>query len=118
MKFKILAGFGLSAVLLVGACGGNKDTNANTNSVNNKAMATATPTPVVQTNEAANIGTGDKTKVEAALKAKGFNNVTVDMTTTPPTLRGSVPKDKMTEAIQTAQQAAGKPFKNEITEAK
>jgi|SRR5215213_5373985 len=116
MKFKILAVFGLAAVLFIGACGGNKD-NTNVN-MNASRASTPTPTPVVVTNESANLDTGLKTKVEAALKAKGFNNVTVDMTTTPATLRGSVPKDKMTEAIQTAQEAAGKPFKNELTEAK
>ena len=115
MKFKILAVFCLAAVLLIGACGGNKD---NTNINANVRASTPTPTPVVKTTEAANIDTGLKTKVEDALKKKGFNNVTVDMTTTPATLRGSVPKDKMTEAIQTAQEAAGKPFKNELTEAK
>ncbi|HEX8738267.1 MAG TPA: hypothetical protein VF721_23230 [Pyrinomonadaceae bacterium] len=116
MKFKILAVFGLAAVLFIGACGGNKDnTNLNTNA---GRAATPTPTAVVVTNEAANISTGDKTKVETALKAKGFTNVTVDMTTTPPTLRGSVAKNKMAEAVQTAQEAAGKPFKNELTEAK
>jgi hypothetical protein len=117
MKFKILAVFGLAAVLFIGACGGNKD-NTNINANANRAASTATPTPVVVTNEAANISTGDKTKVETALKAKGFTTVTVDMTTTPPTLRGSVAKNKMAEAVQTAQEAAGKPFKNELTEAK
>ena len=115
MKFKILAVFCLAAVLLIGACGGNKD---NTNLNANARASTPTPTPVVKTTEVANIDTALKTKVEDALKKKGFNNVTVDMTTTPATLRGSVPKDKMTEAIQTAQEAAGKPFKNELTEAK
>jgi hypothetical protein len=115
MKFKLLAGLSLSAVLLIGACGGNKD---NTNLNANARAATPTPTAIVQTNESATTDTATKTKVEAALKAKGFNNVTVDMTTTPATLRGSVAKDKMTEAIQTAQEAAGKPFKNELTEAK
>lgn len=117
MKFKILAGAALSAVLFIGACGGNKDAgNANANA--NRATPVPTPTAIAQTNEAANVSSGDAAKVEAALKAKGFNNVTVDMKTTPATLRGTVPKDKMTEAIQTAQQTAGKPFKNELTEQK
>lgn len=119
MKFKILAGFVLSAALFIAGCGGgNNNTNANTNATNNKAVPTATPTPVTQTNESAATDPTLKTRVEDALKKKGFTNVTVDTTTTPATLRGTVPKDKMTEAIQTAQQTAGKPFKNELTEQK
>ncbi|MDQ3800020.1 MAG: hypothetical protein M3384_11245 [Acidobacteriota bacterium] len=119
MKFKILAGFGLSAVLFIAGCGGgNNNANANTNATNNKAVATPTPTPVTQTNESAATDTTLKTKVEDALKKKGFTGITVDTTTTPATLRGTVPKNKMTEVIQTAQEAAGKPFKNELTEQK
>ena len=77
-------------------------------SVKNEVTVKAPP---VKTSDSA-----DKGKIEAALKKKGFNDVTVDTTTSPATLRGSVPKGKMSEAIQAAQEAAGKPVKNEITE--
>ncbi|MGC2237502.1 MAG: hypothetical protein WA584_15165 [Pyrinomonadaceae bacterium] len=113
MRFKFLVILSLAAFLLLSGCGGNKD---NTNANANKTTATATPTPVAKTNETAAVDNTLKTKTEEALKKKGFNDVTVDATTTPATLRGSVPKGKLAEAVQTAQEAAGKPFKNEITE--
>ena len=70
----------------------------------------ATPTPAA-TDPAL------KTKIEDALKAKGFKDVTVDVTTTPATLRGTVAKGKLAEVVQTAQAAnGGKPVKNEVTE--
>lgn len=56
-------------------------------------------------------------KIRVALLQKGFADVTVDGSTTPVTLRGTVPKGKLAEAIQTAQEAGGgKPIRNEITE--
>lgn len=56
-------------------------------------------------------------KIEEALRKKGFKDVTVDASTSPITLRGSVPKGKMAEAVQTAQTAnGGKPVRVEITE--
>lgn len=115
MKVKILAVLCLAVFLfLVGCRGKSENTNVNAN----LNMNTATPTPVVKTNESAATNSDMKSKVEAALKAKGFTDVTVDMTTTPATLRGTVPKDKMAEAVQTAQETAGKPFQNQITEKK
>ncbi|HEX8251201.1 MAG TPA: BON domain-containing protein [Pyrinomonadaceae bacterium] len=114
MKFKILAGFGLSAVLLIGACGGNKDANANANA--NRSTPVPTPTAIIQTNEAATTDPAMKSKVEAALKAKGFNDVTVDTSTPKATLRGTVAKGKMAEAVRIAQETAGKPFDNQLSE--
>ncbi|MFV0389598.1 MAG: BON domain-containing protein [Pyrinomonadaceae bacterium] len=72
---------------------------------------TVTPPPPPATADSA-----DQTKIQDALKKAGFTDVTVDTTTTPATLRGSVPKGKMSTAVQVAQEAAGKPVKNEITE--
>jgi ABC-type glycerol-3-phosphate transport system substrate-binding protein len=115
MKFKILAVFSLSAVLLIGACGGNKDNN--TNATNNRTTATATPTPLVQTNEAAKTDTAMQSRIQDALKKKGFNDVTVDTSTTPMTLRGTVAKGKLAEVMQTAMAANdGKPVNNQVTE--
>ncbi len=57
-----------------------------------------------------------KGDIEKALAAKGFKEVTVDVTTTPATLRGSYPKAKIAEVMQAAQAAnGGKPVKNEAT---
>ncbi|HLM02238.1 MAG TPA: BON domain-containing protein [Pyrinomonadaceae bacterium] len=114
MKFKILAGSALSAVLLIGACGGNKDNNANANA--NRSTPVPTPTAISQTNESAATDPAMKSKVEAALKAKGFNDVTVDTSTPKAVLRGTVPKGKMTEAVRIAQETTGKPVDNQLTE--
>jgi hypothetical protein len=118
MKIKILAGFGLSAALFVAGCGGgatNTNTNANANRTNTAVVTT--PTALPQTNVAANTDPNLKSKIESALKAKGFNDVTVDTSTTPATLRGSVPKGKLAEVVQAAQEAnGGKPVKNEVQE--
>jgi Heavy-metal-associated domain. len=113
MKVKFLAGLGLSAVLLVAACGGGSNTNTNANTTNTNTTAS---TPIPQTNESATLDAATKSKVESALKAKGFTDVTVDTTTSPATLRGTVAKGKMAEALQTAMEAAGKPFSNQLTE--
>jgi hypothetical protein len=122
MNLKILATIGLGSLLLLGGCRGNAgNTNTavlNTNTNTGGSMATPTPTPVVQTGESAATDTVLKTQVENALKAKGFTAVTVDTTTTPATLRGTYPKGKLAEVMQTAMQSAGKPLQNQMAEAK
>lgn len=55
-------------------------------------------------------------KILSALKAKGFYEVTVDASTIPVTLRGSVPKGKLNEALSVTMEAHGKPFRIELTE--
>lgn len=75
-------------------------------------MATATPTPL-----AANTDPTLKSRIESELKKKGFNNITIDVTTTPATMRGTYPKGKLAEVMQTAQLAnGGKPLQNQATE--
>ena len=119
MKLKILAIVGLGALALLGGCRGTANTNvANTMNKNANVVVMATPTPVVMTNQSATTDTVLKGQIEAALKAKGFTGVTVDTTTTPATLRGTYPKGKLAEVVAAAQQAAGKPVKNEMAEAK
>lgn len=119
MKIKFLAVLSLSAVAGLAGCGGganNNNTNTNANRANTNTAVVTTPTPVAQTNTAANTDPNLKSKIEAALKAKGFNDVTVDVSTTPASLRGSYPKDKMAEVMQTAQEAnGGKPVQNQAT---
>lgn len=113
MKIKFLATLSLGSLLFISACGGGSNSNAN-NANANKANA---PTPVPMTNESAKTDPNLKSKIESALKAKGFNDVTVDVTTTPATIRGSVPKGKLAEVVKVAQEANdGKPVKNEVTE--
>lgn len=115
MRIKLLAVLCLSAFLFLTGCGrdeANKNTNTNTATV-------TTPTPLPKTSETAATDPALKTKIEDELKKKGFTNVTVDTSTTPATLRGTYPKGKLDEVIQTAQAAnGGKPVKNEMSEAK
>lgn len=115
MKIKGLAILGLAAVVGFGACKGSTNTNtANTNTMN---VAMATPSPITKTTETAMTDPNLKSKIEAALKAKGFGDVTVDTATTPATIRGTYPKGKLAEVVATAQEAnGGKPVKNEATE--
>jgi ABC-type glycerol-3-phosphate transport system substrate-binding protein len=113
MKIKVLAILGLAATLGFGACKGA----TNTNTANTTNVAVATPTAVTKTNETAATDPNLKSKIEAALKAKGMGDVTVDTSTTPATLRGTVAKGKLAEVMATAQEAnGGKPMKNEVTE--
>ncbi len=74
---------------------------------------TVKPKPVAKTDD------GLKDKIEKALKDKGFGQLTIDTSTTPATLKGTYPKGKLAEAMQTAQVAnGGKPVKNSAIEAK
>lgn len=58
-------------------------------------------------------------KVQNALLQKGLTNVTVDTSTKPLTLRGTVPKGKLAEAVATAMEAnGGIPVRIEIIEQK
>ncbi len=104
----VLTILSLAAVLSLSACWGGAANNANT--------AVNRPTPLPTTTTSAVSNTGDKAKVEEALKKAGFTDVTFDTSTTPATLRGSVPKGKTQDMVKAATEAAGKPVKNETIE--
>ena len=118
MKIKFLAVLGLAAVAGLSGCKSSTNTNvanvtANTANMAVNTMTTSTSTPTAATNPAL------KSTIETALKGKGFNDITVDTSTTPATLRGSYPKGKVAEVIQTAQVAnGGKPVQNQAVEGK
>lgn len=112
MRIKILTVLCLSVFLFLAACGGNSNTNTNANANANAA----TPTPVPKTSETVATDNATVKKIQDALKAKGFNDVTVDGSTKPITIRGTVAKGKLQEVAQTATEAAGTPVKNEVTE--
>ena len=118
MKLKFLATLSLAAFLLLGVACKKDDANTNMNAMNaNKAAATATPTPVAKTSETAATDANLKPKIEAALKAKGFANVTVDTSAPKMVARGTVPKGKLMEAVAVIMEAnGGKPVDNQITE--
>lgn len=117
MKIKFLVIVSLSALLFLAGCRGDANTNtANTNTAANMNMNMNMATPVTQTNQSGATDPAMKPKIEAALKAKGFNDVTVDTSTTPATLRGSYPKDRLAEVMQTAMEAnGGRPVQNQAT---
>lgn len=112
MRIKLLTVLCLSTFLFLAACGGSSNTNTNANANANAA----TPTPVPKTSETVATDTATVKKIEDALKAKGFTDVKVDGTTKPITIRGTVAKGKVAEAGKVAQEAAGTPVKNEVTE--
>lgn len=117
MKTKVLAVLGLAVVAGLAGCKGS--TNANTNAVvvNTTNANSTMGTPITRTTESAATDPNLKSKIEAALKAKGFNDVTVDTSTTPATLRGTVAKGKLAEVMAAAMESnGGKPVKNEVTE--
>ncbi len=108
MKTKFLAVISLAAIAGLAGCKGSDNTNVNkmnTNVATNVAMST----PAAPMKDAA-----VQAAVEDAMKKKGFNDVQVEATTTEVTLRGTVPKDKMTEAVQAAQEVAKRKVNNDL----
>ncbi len=93
MKTKVLAVLGLAAVIGFGACKGATNTNTVT-TTNTNTMTMATPSPITKTAESAMTDPNMKSEVEKALKAKGFNDVTVDTSGPKMTLRGTVAKEQ------------------------
>ena len=116
MKIKFLAVLGLAAVAGIAGCKSAATTNTNTAVVTNTTVTNTAATPVMKTGESATTDPNMKSKIESSLKAKGFTDVTVDTSTTPATLRGSYPKDKIAEVMATAMEAnGGKPVQNQAT---
>lgn len=110
MKIKILLALSLAAVMCFAGCKSETNTNTNTTNVN------TANTNMAKTPESAKTDTVLQKSIEDALKAKGYNKVTVDTSTTPATLRGTYPKDKLADVMQTAQTAnGGKPVQNQAT---
>lgn len=114
MKIKILAVLSLAVFMCLSGCRGSSNTNATNTNLNTNM---ATPTPVTKTNETATTDPNLKSKIEAALKAKGFKDVTVDTSTPKVTIRGTVPKGKLAEVMATVVEAnGGKPVDNQVAE--
>lgn len=113
MKNKLILVLGLSSLLMFGACKGSQ-TNTNTNT---NAVVVATPTPVAKTTETAATDPNLKSKIETALKAKGFTDVTVDTAAPKMVVRGTVAKGKLPEVVKVVMEAnGGKPVDNQVTE--
>jgi hypothetical protein len=118
MKIKFIAVLGLAAVAgLAGCKGGAANTNTNTAVVTNTSttntnmtMATPMSTPTATKDTAA------ETAVKAALDKAGMKDVMVDATTGEITLRGTVAKGKMSEAVRIANETGKRKVNNQIVE--
>ncbi|HLM62425.1 MAG TPA: hypothetical protein VK308_16610 [Pyrinomonadaceae bacterium] len=116
MKIKFLAILGLAAVAGFAGCKGDTaNTNTNTavvtNTTNtNMTMATPMSTPAATKDSAA------ETAVKAALDKAGMKDVMVDATTSEITLRGTVAKGKMSEAVRIATETGKRKVNNQIVE--
>jgi len=114
MKIKVLAVLGLAT--FIGLVGCKSAANTNTTVVNTSTMNSSTMNTSTMSTPAAMADPATKKTIEDALEKKGITGVTVDAMSTGVTLRGTVAKGKMAEAVQVAQEAGRKPVKSELTE--
>jgi len=111
MKIKILAVLSIALFLgLVGCKSANTNTNTSMNTNSNMNMSTTTPMTAAAADPTM------KNSVEAALKKAGLNDVTVEATAAEVTIRGTVPKGKMAQVNQIAQETAKRKVVNQVTE--
>jgi len=117
MKIKILTVLSLAAFLCLGACRSTSNTNANVTTTTVNTNTTTMATPMATMAPAADAAT--QSNVKSALDKAGITGVMVDATTTEITLRGSVAKGKLAEAIRIAnERGGGKRVNNQLVEAK
>jgi beta-lactamase regulating signal transducer with metallopeptidase domain len=113
MKIRVLTVLSLAAFLLMVGCRGAANTNtANGNMMNSNSTANS----MMNTTSAPMADSATKATVESALAKAGITGVMVDATTAGITLRGTVAKGKMAEAVRVAQESGKKAVKNELTE--
>ncbi|MBA3599809.1 MAG: hypothetical protein H0W45_01010 [Acidobacteria bacterium] len=112
MKIKVLAVLGLATFIGLVGC----RSAANTNTVLNTNTSTMNTNMTTMSTPMATADPATKKTIEDALAKKGITGVTVDAMSTGVTLRGTVAKGKMAEAVQVAQEAGRKPVKSELTE--
>lgn len=119
MKIKFLVVLGLSAVAALGGCKSAATNTTVANSTTGSNMAVNTSTPMTSATMAPAMDSATKATVESALKTAGITGVTVDATTAEITLRGSVAKGKLGEAVRIAnEKGGGKKVSNQLTEMK
>jgi len=108
MKIKFLAVLCLAVLSSMVGCKSATNTNVNTTNANMNTNANMTMAVADPATEAA---------VKAALAKKGLNDVTVQATTTEITIRGTVPKGKLGEAMMAASEAGrNRKVTNQVTE--
>lgn len=113
MKIKVLMILSLAAFLFMVGCKGSANTSTtNGNMMNSNLQANS----MMNTSTSTMTDNSAKNAVEAALKSKGFNDVTVEATTTEVTIRGTIPKGKMAEVNQVAQETGRRKVNNQVIE--
>jgi hypothetical protein len=112
---KFLTILGLAAIVGLAGCKSSTPTNTNTATLNTNTTVT-TSTPVVTMTPAATADAAAKSAVEAAMKKAGFNDVTVEATTTEVTIRGTIPKGKMAQVNQIATETGKRKVSNQVVE--
>lgn len=122
MKIKFLAVLGLAAVAGLSGCKSAANTNVANMTGNGANMAVnsmTTTTPMTSSTMAPAMDSATKATVESALKTAGITGVTVEATTAEITLRGSVAKGKLAEAVRIAnEKGGGKKVSNQLSEMK
>ncbi len=109
MKIRILTVLSLAAFLFMVGCKSAATNTANGNMMmNGNSMGNSMTAPMADNNA--------KSAVEAAFRSKGFNDVTVDATATEITIRGTIPKGKMAEVNQIAQETGKRKVNNQVIE--
>ena len=116
MKTKFLAVLGLAAVAGLAGCKGDANTNTNTAVVTNTTNTNITASTPMAMPTIAAADPAAKSAVEAALKKAGMNDVTVEATAGEVTLRGTVAKGKLGEAVRIANETGKRKVNNELTE--
>jgi osmotically-inducible protein OsmY len=112
MKIKILAALSLAAIVFAAGCRGGNNAANNTNTTNTSAnMNMATPSSTVAAKDAT-----AETAIRAALDKAGYKDVTVDATASEVTLRGTVAKGKLGDAVRIATETGKRKVNNQLTE--
>lgn len=112
MKIKFLAVLCLAVLSLMVGCKSATNTNVTTTNANMNANAMTMTTPAMAAADPA-----AELAVKTALAKKGLNDVTVQATTAEITIRGTVPKGKLGEAMMAASEAGrGRKVTNQVSE--
>jgi osmotically-inducible protein OsmY len=112
MKIKILAVLSLAVIVFAAGCRGGNNAANNTNTTNanmNTAMPTTTATVAAKDATA-------ESAVKAAMDKAGYKDVTVDANASEVTLRGTVPKGKLGDAVRIATETGKRKVNNQLTE--
>ncbi len=116
MKIKILTALCLAAFMGLAAAGCRNAANSNvTNTNTNTNMAISTPVTATPMTPTEAKDTTAETAVKAALDKAGYKDITVEATASKVTLRGTVAKAKLSEAVRIATDTGKRKVDNQIS---